>query len=128
MLKELKVSTQEVILHFVTQKQISLIHKDFFNDPSPTDCITFPIDSPREEKTPDHLLGEAFICPKIAVDYAKRHRLAPEAELFRYVVHCLLHLIGYDDLQPDERGKMKRKERSCLKKLREEGFFPSSKF
>lgn len=123
MLKELKVSTQEVILHFVTEKQISLIHKDFFNDPSPTDCITFPIDPLREEKTPDHLLGEAFICPKTALDYAKRHQLAPRAELFRYVVHCLLHLVGYNDLQPDERAKMKRKERFCLKKLCEEGFF-----
>lgn len=128
LLKELKVSTQEVILHFVTEKQISLIHKDFFNDPSPTDCITFPIDPPHEEKMPVHLLGEAFICPKTALDYAKRHRLAPRAELFRYVVHCLLHLIGYDDLQADERARMKRKERSCLKKLCAEGFFPASKF
>ena len=35
----------------------------------------------------------------------------------RYVIHCLLHLLGYDDIQPDERAKMKRKENSCLKKI-----------
>ena len=122
LLKELKISTQEVIFHLVTEKQISLIHEDFFNDPSPTDCISFPIDAVEEGTTAHHLLGEAFICPKTALDYAKRHRLDPKTELYRYVVHCILHLIGYDDLQADERAKMKRKETACLKKLLQNGY------
>ncbi len=122
LLKELRISTQEVIFHLVTEKEISRIHEDFFNDPSPTDCITFPIDAANEEIIPHHVLGEAFICPKTALDYAKQHRLDPNTELYRYVVHCILHLIGYDDLQADERAKMKRKESACLKKLLQNGY------
>ena len=116
LLKDLKISTQEIIFHFVTEKQICRIHKDFFNDPSPTDCITFPIDPVQEESNPHHLLGEAFICPKTALDYAKRHGLDPYRELYRYVVHCMLHLIGYEDQNSESRARMKRKESTCLKK------------
>ena len=112
LLKELNISTDEVIFHFVSEKKISLLHKKFFNDPSPTDCITFPIDSPKEKKQGFHLLGEAFICPKTAMKYAD-----PNKEIFRYIIHCILHLIGYEDMQVEERKRMKRKEHLLLKKL-----------
>jgi probable rRNA maturation factor len=120
LLQNLKISTHEVIFHFVTESTICQIHEEFFQDPSPTDCITFPIDPP-ELKKPLHILGEAFICPKVALEYAQEHRLPPEQELMRYVVHCLLHLIGYTDTRTKERNKMKRKERLCLKKLAQKG-------
>jgi probable rRNA maturation factor len=122
LLKELMISTDEVILHFVSKRKITLIHKEFFNDPSPTDCITFPIDSLQEHKDSFHLLGEAFICPKIAIEYSEHHRIHPLEELYRYIVHCILHLTGYDDLQVDQRARMKRKESTSLKKLYDAGF------
>jgi probable rRNA maturation factor len=112
LLKELKISTDEVIFHFVSEKKISSLHKKFFNDPSPTDCITFPIDPPGEKNIGFHLLGEAFICPKTAMKYAD-----PQREIFRYIIHCILHLIGYEDVQVDERRRMKRKEHLLLKKM-----------
>lgn len=117
LLKDLKIFTHEVIFHFVSEAKISLIHKQFFNDPSSTDCITFPMDPPGPPTEDIHILGEAFVCPKTAKEYAKAHHIDPHEELYRYVVHSLLHLIGYDDLYPDEKLKMKRKERLCLKKL-----------
>ena len=119
MLKELKISTDEIIIHFVSEAKISRLHKKYFNDPSPTDCITFPLDSPQDKNNTHHILGEAFICPKTAHDYSKRLGIDPYEELYRYLVHCILHLIGYDDIQAADRAKMKRKERTCLKKLAE---------
>ena len=118
LLKELKISTDEIIIHFVSELKIGFIHKKFFNDPSSTDCITFPIDSCTKNKEDSyHILGEVFICPKIAIKYSERHRINPLEELYRYIIHCILHLIGYDDIQETERIRMKRKERACLKKL-----------
>jgi ssRNA-specific RNase YbeY (16S rRNA maturation enzyme) len=35
----------------------------------------------------------------------------------RYVVHGVLHLLGYDDLKPDLRQRMKREERRLLRWL-----------
>lgn len=66
-----------------------------------------------------HVLGEVFVCPKVAVEYAKENGIPPEEELLRYVVHGLLHLIGYEDYDPKERARMKRKESACLKAILE---------
>ena len=115
-IRELQIQTSEVIFHFVSERKIIRLHKEFFNDPTSTDCITFPLDSPTEQH-PFHILGEAFICPKTACTYARQHKGDPHLELYRYIVHCLLHLIGYDDIDPEERKSMKRKENTCLKKL-----------
>lgn len=117
MLKELGISTDEISLHFVTEPKICKLHEEYFNDPSPTDCITFPMDGIEYKKNAYHILGEAFICPKTALIYAKNAGIDPYEELYRYVVHCILHLIGYDDINPKDRAKMKRKENSCLKKI-----------
>ncbi|MBS0620451.1 MAG: rRNA maturation RNase YbeY [Verrucomicrobia bacterium] len=109
----LRIKTDEVILHFVTEKKICALHAEFFNDPTPTDCITFPFES----SGPHKVLGEAFICPKVALSYARARDLSPYEELYRYIIHTLLHLIGFDDLTLKERQKMRRKETACLKKL-----------
>ena len=117
LLDVLSISTDEIIIHFVTKKKISQIHQDFFDDPSPTDCITFPIDSPNDEPTGHSILGELFVCPKIAIEYGKKHQIDPYEETSRYVIHSLLHLIGYDDLTPDEYTQMHAKENSCVELL-----------
>ena len=49
----------EVNIYFVDTQAISQLHKDFFNDPSPTDCIYFPIDD-TIGLIPYRLLGEVF--------------------------------------------------------------------
>ncbi len=111
LLGELKFPSKEIVFHFVTQSKICRLHKEYFNDPSPTDCITFPLDSA-------HTLGEAFICPKVAIEYARAHNLDTQQEIWRYIIHCLLHIQGYTDSSPSHRKTMKRKENHYLKKLR----------
>lgn len=105
----LKVSYEEVSIYFVTEKKISELHEQFFQDPSPTDCISFPIDS--------HHLGEIFVCPAVAIAYAKKRNLDPCEETALYIVHGLLHLIGYDDLEEKARRIMRKKEKSCMRHL-----------
>jgi probable rRNA maturation factor len=117
LLRTLAISTDEVILHFVSEKMISEVHEDFFSDPSPTDCISFPIDSPKKgESDKKHtILGEVFICPKIALEYSKTKNLDPYKETTLYLIHGLLHLIGYDDIDSSSRRKMRQMEQKCLK-------------
>lgn len=116
-LEILNISTDEVIFHFVSLKEIGVLHRRFFGDPSPTDCITVPIDSPGKQSGGYHLLGEVFICPKVAKLYAQEHDLSPFGELIRYAVHGLLHLIGYDDMQVKDARAMRKKEEEVLKKI-----------
>ncbi len=105
----LKISYGEVSLYFVGEKKIGALHAQFFQDPTPTDCISFPIDD-------DHL-GEIFVCPAVALQYAKKRKRDPYRELALYIVHGLLHLIGYDDLETKAKEAMRKKEKSCMRHL-----------
>ncbi len=103
----------EVTFQFVTAPKISSLHADFFNDPTITDCITFPMDT--KETPPPRILGEVFICPKVAIEYAKKHAGNPYHETLLYIVHGLLHLLGYDDIEAQDRKLMRQKERTYMK-------------
>lgn len=105
----LKTPFNEVTIYFVTKKQICKLHDQFFQDPLPTDCISFPIDA-------EHL-GEVFVCPAVAKEYAEAHGIDPLKETALYIIHGLLHLIGYDDMEKKAKQAMRKKEKSCMRHL-----------
>lgn len=102
----LQVDCKEISIYFTTVEKISELHGQFFNDPTPTDCISFPIDE-------EHL-GEVFVCPAVAIAYAEKHNIDPLQETLLYLVHGILHLIGYDDLDTDSKRIMRRMEKKCM--------------
>jgi probable rRNA maturation factor len=91
------------------------LHKEYFNDPTPTDCISFPIDN---EEDGYKLMGDVVVCPLVAKTYARTKKLDVGEELSLYIVHGLLHLIGYDDIDSRDRKVMRSAERRHLKNLR----------
>lgn len=109
------ISAEEVSLNFVDVETISSLHDEYFDDPSQTDCISFPLDGEEEEF---RVLGEIFVCPKTAIDYAKEHDGDPYEELLLYIIHGLLHLIGLDDIDPEDREEMRRREQIHLNNLK----------
>jgi len=109
-LEYLGVCCSEVAVYFVSEKKICELHEQFFQDPSPTDCISFPID--------DSYLGEIFVCPAAALSYAEKGGIDVYEETALYVVHGLLHLMGFDDLEEKARRIMRKKEKSCMRHLR----------
>lgn len=107
----------EVNIFFVNTPSICKLHEQFFQDPSPTDCISFPLDE--EEDIPYRILGEVFVCPETAIKYAEARKKNPYEETTLYIIHGLLHLMGYDDLNTIERKKMIRTQTRYLTKLLE---------
>lgn len=105
----------EVAIHLVNTKKICELHQQFFNDPSTTDCISFPIDDFNDAYC--HI-GEVFVCPQTAVDYSKDHHADVYQEITLYIVHGLLHLMGYDDIQKKDRIKMRNAEKRHLANLK----------
>ena len=106
-----------VSVHFVDTLTLSNLHADYFDDPSPTDCITFPVDAPGD-KSSYHVLGELFVCPETALTYSKEHNKDPYEEATLYVVHGLLHLLGYDDIEEEECKKMRSAETRLMDLLK----------
>lgn len=115
LLRFLKKSPEELSLYFVTEETICSLHQEFFDDPTSTDCISFPMD--------DTYLGEVFVCPKVASEYAKKHQTSPYNELVLYIVHGILHLIGFDDIEQEDRLKMRQMEEHCFTYLKSQPEF-----
>lgn len=115
-IKSEKQSCDEVSIYFVNTKKICKLHKDFFDDPSTTDCISFPLDD--DDDFPYRILGEVFVCPETALKYAEDHEGDPFEETTLYIVHGLLHLMGYDDIDEKKRALMRLAEAKHMKKLK----------
>lgn len=82
-----------------------------------TDILTFD----HRERPEAPLYGELFVSVDDAVVQAADFRTDPGAELFRYVVHGILHLQGYDDTVPAARRVMKRIENRVVRRWTTEG-------
>jgi probable rRNA maturation factor len=98
----------ELSVAFVDDATIARVHADFMDDPTPTDVITFPADPEMESA------GEIIV----SVDHAKsRSEELGEPfsrELALYIIHGWLHLAGYDDLNDEDRQKMRVAEKEAL--------------
>lgn len=106
----------EVSINFVGTQRICTLHAAYFDDPSPTDCISFPMD---EITTPGYrILGELFVCPAAALQFTKISTPQFYAEISLYVTHALLHLMGYDDIKEEDRMQMREKETFHMEKLK----------
>lgn len=62
-------------------------------------------------------LGDVFVCPRQAIFYADENGLDPYRETTLYIVHGLLHLLGYDDIEESDAKLMRRKELKHLKMI-----------
>lgn len=116
-----KEDVAEVYIHFVDTPTICALHQQYFQDPSVTDCISFPLDA---KGIPYRVLGEVFVCPKTGRDFVAQKGGDLYREIIHYLIHGILHLIGHEDLSTKGRAKMRRKERSHLKYLEKLGLLP----
>lgn len=120
-LSQLDIDDVEVGIIFVDNNRIRRLHSEYFNQDSSTDVISFPMDaSPIAEGAPV-LFGDIVVSAEKALEYARQHNIDPYSELSLYVIHGLLHLAGYDDIDISERKKMLSKQRRLLMVAGREG-------
>lgn len=111
----------EVSIHFVDNETMCDLHSDYFNDPSPTDCISFPMD---DTEVPGYrVMGDVFVCPETAIKYVKEHGGDVYQEITLYIIHGLLHLIGYDDIEEIENQAMRATETLHLEHLKKKNIW-----
>lgn len=107
-----QVAPGSIDVALVTSEESGQLHRDFFDDPEPTDVMTFPGD-PED----DHA-GDIAICPAIAFSSAEREGLPFAEELTLYLVHAWLHLAGLRDHEEEERSRMRAAEAELMDRLR----------
>ncbi len=104
-LSENDISNAQLTVLFIDTATCCAMHADHFDNPDPTDVMTFPDGSfdPSTERTN---LGDLAVCTDVAVELAPSHDHGPAEELTLYVLHGLLHILGYDDHDPADRTEM----------------------
>jgi probable rRNA maturation factor len=126
-LEDLKIQEAELGIVLVGAKEMASLNESFLGHEGPTDVITFdysesgaPCEGTRPtsaDRSPAGIQGEIFICVPEAERQAKLFGTNWQSEVVRYIIHGILHLAGYDDLQTVARKKMKREEERLLSKL-----------
>ena len=80
--------------------------------------LAFPLDSFDVSTTGTPLLlGDVVICPEMAMENAKAQNKTLEEEIALLVLHGVLHILGYDHAEPNEKAVMKKREKQLLSEL-----------
>ena len=107
-----KSSSAKLSIAFVDNNEIKKLNKKYFDSDDVTDVIAFPLDNHKNA-----LNGEIVISVETAVDTAVKENVDVEGEIVLYVVHGLLHLLGYSDVNREDAIIMHEKESKILKAL-----------
>ncbi len=112
---ELAIPGAELGITLVGAQEMARVNRQFLQHEGSTDVITF--DHREDGAGAGQIHGELYICVDDAVKQAKEFGTHWQAELVRYIVHGVLHLLGYDDLQPARRRRMKQEENRLVRLL-----------
>ncbi len=102
----------ELSIVFVDKDEITRLNERFLGHKGPTDVLSFPM-----ETNAGRVSGEVVVCVPVAVEYAAETKTGAEGEIMLYVVHGVLHLLGYDDADKKGARTMHRAEKEILSGL-----------
>ena len=110
-LDALKVHPQaELCVKLVDVSAMEHLHVHWMDEPGPTDVLAFPMDELRPgregEEPEEGVLGDVVVCPQVAEAQARTagHSTTDEVDLL--LTHGILHLLGYDHAEPDDKAEM----------------------
>ncbi|MFA6597640.1 MAG: rRNA maturation RNase YbeY [Ignavibacteriaceae bacterium] len=112
LVEELHFSIESINVSFVDKKEMVELNSHHLNHHFSTDILTFNYNGSNTA-----LDGEIIISYYDANENATRYQITPQEEYLRLIIHGILHLLGYDDQNKNDKIKMKRKETSLVKKL-----------
>lgn len=100
----------ELSILLVDELTMAAYHEKYMGEPGPTDVLSFPMDEMRppspDEEPPLGLLGDIVLCPTVTSAQAAENGRTPEQEADYLLVHGILHLLGYDHAEEEERKVM----------------------
>jgi probable rRNA maturation factor len=100
-----------ISLSLVTDEAIRSLNAEYRGKDAPTDVLSFPLEDGEASDETERLLGDVVI----SIDTARRQAAAYDAplqrEIYRLLIHGLLHLKGHDHIAAAERRVMRREER-----------------
>ena len=120
----------ELSLVITGQERVRQLNRDYLSRDRPTDVLAFsmlaglPVGSeasaPPFVAPPDGVvhLGEVIISYPQAVIQAEEHQHPVTKEVALLIVHGILHLLDYDHEKPEEKRRMRAREKEILSTIK----------
>lgn len=115
-----KPADTEVSISFVDDDEIHELNREYRDVDRPTDVLSFECDGAEDEVGMPYVEGMGYELGDIvvAVDVAERqapgYGMSFADEMSLLITHGLLHLCGYDHMEPEEAEVMEARERELL--------------
>ncbi|MDX2340433.1 rRNA maturation RNase YbeY [Micrococcus sp. 2A] len=99
----------ETAVTVVDADRMAQLHEEWMDLPGPTDVMSLPMDeiTPGAPEAPSEgVLGDVVLCPEVAAEQAARGGHTRDDELMLLLTHGMLHLLGYDHMDEEDRVEM----------------------
>lgn len=112
----LKIKNKNLSILFVNDSQIKKLNKTYRKKNYATDVLAFSMHEGKFSRLNPHILGDIVISVETARRCADEQDSILIKEISLYLIHGILHLLGFKDKGRDK-IKMKRKEKKVFSKL-----------
>lgn len=111
----LRVKRAMLSITLVSARTMARLNRAHLGHRGPTDVITFALGADASGM----VLADIYICPDVAREQARAHRVGLREELARLVVHGTLHACGWEHPEHDERttSPMWRRQEQLLERF-----------
>ncbi len=109
----------EVSFTFAGPDEMKSLNAAYRQKDAVTDVLSFPQydDFDYLENEEEICLGDVVICEDVARRQAEEYGHSYERELVYLFVHSVLHLLGYDHMEDEEKAKMRAREEEVMKRI-----------
>ncbi len=110
----------EISILLCHNEYIHELNKQYRNIDRPTDVLSFALNEGEEDgyDGPDTaLLGDIVISLDKVQEQADEYGHSFERELAYLTIHGMLHILGYDHMEPDDKTEMRKEEEFILTRL-----------
>lgn len=108
----------ELSLVLVDDAGITLLNQEYFHRHGPTNVIAFPMSAGEFSQVNPGLLGDVVVSVERAAVEGEDSGYSPEEMLDFYLIHGILHLLGYDhEASVEEAARMEAKTLELMRVL-----------
>lgn len=105
-----------VSLYFTGNEEIREINIEYRDKDAPTDVISFADHEGEEIEDIYDTLGDIIVSLERVEEQAEEYGHSFERELYYVLTHGILHLLGFDHIEDDDKTEMRKKEEEILSK------------